>query len=225
MMGVSQSKSADSALFDCLASERRRAVVAALRGAPDDLSERELAARTVSRLDGTEPGQVSDDACQRVRIGLHHRDLPKLEAVGLVERDEAESRVGLDTHPALSDPGIRSVLESPSADESVAALFEALADERRQRVLSLISGLRRPIELREIAAHVAAHERACSQSAVPDEVVERVYAELWHAHLPKFRDADVVEYDQEAETLAFDGHPDLRPKWLDSGFGGRFADA
>lgn len=224
MMGVNQSKPVDTGLFDCLAAEQRRAVVAVLADASGALSVRELAGRTVARLDGTEPDAVADAERDRMVVTLHHRDLPKLADVEIVEYDREEERVETTDHPAFGRPGIREAIESPTRP-SLDRLFEALADVRRQRLLLVLEAADGPVDIRDAATRLAADRLDDAADEVPPQVVERVTADIWHVHLGKLRDAGLVTYDGDAETVSYESHPDLQSAWLRSGAGRRAVDA
>jgi len=80
------------AVLSAIADERRRAILRSLRR--DDEGPSELDAlvddiRRESRREGT----TTDAERRRLRTRLHHADLPKLEAAGLVEYDADEKRV------------------------------------------------------------------------------------------------------------------------------------
>lgn len=224
MMGVNQSKPVDTGLFDCLAAEQRRAAVAALADASGALSVRELASRTVARLDGSEPDAVPEAERDRMLVTLHHRDLPKLADVGIVERDRDGDRVETTDHPAFGSPGVREAIESPTRP-SLDRLFEALADGRRLRLLAVLEAADGPVDLRDAATRLAADRLGDAADEVPPQVVERVTADIWHVHLGKLRDAGLVTYDGDAETISYESHPDLRPAWLRSDQGRRAVDA
>jgi DNA-binding transcriptional ArsR family regulator len=72
--------SVDAAL-DALGDERRRAVVRVLHGTEEPVPVQELATE-ISRLPDT---AVRDR--DRVVVDLHHRTLPKLDALGVVDYD------------------------------------------------------------------------------------------------------------------------------------------
>lgn len=79
-------------------------------------------------------------------------------------------------------------------------VFEALAHPRRRYILStLLEDETRT--LGTSARNLAAREAGIPPTAVADEDVERVYASLYHAHVPKLVDLDVIEFDRRAETI------------------------
>ena len=92
------------ALFDALANDQRRTILAILEsrtaGAESDaLSAAELADAVVAtEFDGD--ADVTADP-SRATVTLLHRDLPKLADVGLVSHDREVDRVAFEGHPFL----------------------------------------------------------------------------------------------------------------------------
>lgn len=79
-------------------------------------------------------------------------------------------------------------------------MFEALAHERRRYLLyTLIEGEASSLE--ELAARMTAWEQDVPPSNVDETDVERVYASLYHAHVPKLADLEVIEFDQRTEEI------------------------
>lgn len=80
-------------------------------------------------------------------------------------------------------------------------LFEALAHERRQHVLAVLRDDEESASLSELAVAVA--RRETEEDVDPErETVERVHTSLYHWHVPKLADANLVEYDVERGTVA-----------------------
>ncbi|MHB9288343.1 hypothetical protein ACKVMT_15040 [Halobacteriales archaeon Cl-PHB] len=85
--GVQSDELTTSQRYRVLADDRRRATIEVLaeRAEPMDLVD--LAATVRSRDDG---GETTD---QRIEASLHHRHLPLLDDLGLVEHDAEANRV------------------------------------------------------------------------------------------------------------------------------------
>lgn len=80
-------------------------------------------------------------------------------------------------------------------------MFEALAHERRRYLLyTLLED--EGWSLRRLAGKVAAWEEGCAEPDLSEERIERVYASLHHAHVPKLADLEIIEYDRRDETIA-----------------------
>lgn len=84
-------------------------------------------------------------------------------------------------------------------------VYELLANERRRYVLSVLRE-HGPVPLPDLADEVANREHDAPLPQVPEDAVLRVYLSLWHVHVPKLADADVVTYDQETDTVALGEH-------------------
>ena len=77
-----------------------------------------------------------------------------------------------------------------------ADLFRLLGDGRRVRTLLTLRE-ESPTTLSELAAGVAAREREVTREELATADVRRVSIALYHAHLPKLRDAGVIEFDPD----------------------------
>lgn len=100
------------ALLDALAHPRRRAVLSTLAARGDPLPRADLAALVAARESGSGDAAAPADR-EAVLVSLHHVDLPKLSAVGLVAVDG--DRVRLSTE-APDAPWFRTVCEVIGVD-------------------------------------------------------------------------------------------------------------
>lgn len=105
-------QTADDDLVEAVASEPCREALVALSEGTNDVSVEELARQLAAQQrDGT----LAPDAVDRTRIQLHHAVLPRLEAAGLIERDEEADTVSYAGPATL--PGVAAVDETePEAD-------------------------------------------------------------------------------------------------------------
>lgn len=79
-------------------------------------------------------------------------------------------------------------------------VFEALANPRRRYLLyTLLRG--DELSLEEIARSVTAWEKDVPVETVTDEEAERTYVALYHSHIPKLVEADIVEFERTTETI------------------------
>lgn len=81
-------------------------------------------------------------------------------------------------------------------------LFEVLANRRRRYVLHCLREYQTPIALADLADEVATQEQETPLPDIPAEEVKRVYMSLYHTHIPKLVDANIVEYTQEQDLVA-----------------------
>jgi hypothetical protein len=84
----------------------------------------------------------------------------------------------------------QSQLASPDWDK----IYDALADRRRRYVLSCLKTSRTPIALSDVADTIVRWETDTEPTEV-QEKREQIYASLYHWHLPKLADANLVSFD------------------------------
>ncbi|MCU4801544.1 hypothetical protein OB920_14285 [Halobacteria archaeon HArc-gm2] len=186
-----------------LAASRRRIALAVLVDEPGPVSIRALAKRVADGRDAAST-DVTDD--RREHVALVHRELPKLDATGLVEWDRDADTVAAADHPALDSPQIRRVLAAPEAEWD--DVLECLAHDRRRTALSIVVDHGGAIGRRNLARRTLARERDAPTSSLSTNDVDEVLASLYHVHLPKLRDAGLV-VDDGLETVRYADHPDV----------------
>lgn len=89
-----------------------------------------------------------------------------------------------------------------SGEESLTqdVVFDVLSSARRRYVLHLLK-TEGPMELTELAEHVAAQENDTTVEDLTKQQRKRVYVSLYQTHVPKLEDAGLVEYDQETSYV------------------------
>lgn len=80
--------------------------------------------------------------------------------------------------------------------------FVALANYRRRYTLRYLLEGSEPVALDELATALAAAETDADRGSVADDERHTMLVSLHHAHLPKLREASLVEYDDASETVA-----------------------
>ncbi|RQH03251.1 DUF7344 domain-containing protein [Natrarchaeobius oligotrophus] len=90
--------------------------------------------------------------------------------------------------------------ETPS--ESVDATLELLANERRRLFLQVMRTYGEPLTLPDVAEEVAVRETGSSVTELSAERVANVYISLYHDHLPRLVDTNLLEYDQERDLVS-----------------------
>lgn len=205
-----ESEPPSRALYRSLSDVRRRFLLALVRErSPDGARIDDLATDLATFESDRPPIEVTDAEQEHALVELYHRHLPALEDAGVVERadgvviateppDVAESILELATDRTLFD------------DESVDALFAAMAHPRRRRVLSVLGEQFGPISTRTLARAVAAAEAGTDERAVPRDAVDSVHVSLAHTHLPHLADAALVEYDADGRILRRPSRPSRR---------------
>ncbi len=79
-------------------------------------------------------------------------------------------------------------------------ILRLLADSRRRVVLTLLQE-HGSLRLPDLAEEVVRIETDTSIPELTEEEITRVYMELWHVHIPKLAEADVIEYDQQRDVV------------------------
>ena len=88
-------------------------------------------------------------------------------------------------------------------------LLEALADPHRRGILAAL------VEADDdVAAFSELIDRVLARDDVSERSRDRVATSLFHRHLPKLADADLVEYDERSETVRYRGEP-VAEQWLE----------
>jgi len=77
-------------------------------------------------------------------------------------------------------------------------IFDILSSPRRRYVLYFLRTEPNPIQLTELAEHVAAWENDTTVEELSTQQRKRVYVSLYQTHLPKLAEAGLVEYDEES---------------------------
>lgn len=92
-IGTPEGTGSASRLLRVLANERRRFLLATLRGSEDGVASLSELTRAIARGDAEEEGAPVERSPEEVAVSLHHAHLPKLEASGLIEYDEQSGLV------------------------------------------------------------------------------------------------------------------------------------
>lgn len=80
-------------------------------------------------------------------------------------------------------------------------LFDVLANERRRRVFSILCEYDATVALADLADEVVVREKKQPITEIPPDEVKRVYMMLYHTHIPKMADANLVRYDQDRDRI------------------------
>lgn len=206
-------------LFDALASTERRCV---LRVARESDSERldlvDLATDVAAGVHDKPTAAVTPRERKQTHVSLYHQHLPVLDAAGLVDYDPQEGAVAVTDHAAFRDPGVVDAIEqtTTAGPDELDALFDALSVGRRRLILDVLSHQFGRIHVETLASELCAVEQDTTESAVADSAVARTSVSLRHNHLPALAAASLIEYDADAATVEYAGHPDLSVPWMHS---------
>jgi len=103
----------------------------------------------------------------------------------------------------VSRSEIERVVESHgSSDLSTDTVFEVLAERRRRYLLGSLAEHGYSLTLADLADEVASREYDAHITEIPEDDVLEIYLSLYHQHVPKLADADVVAYDQDHDLVA-----------------------
>lgn len=106
-----------------------------------------------------------------------------------------------------------------SSDRTSLSLSEAaglLANSRRRHAIERLRNVDGSIGLADLADEVATVEHGTVISEIPAEEVKRVYLDLYHSHVPKLAEADVVEYSQESDLVELSAGADRLTPYLEA---------
>jgi len=195
-----------------MTNRRRRWTLDLVRDRSRAVPTDELATHLAAMETGKQLFEVSEEEFRRELVGLRHTHLPTLSDADLVDWDEERDAVASSDHPVHDDPKFDRILDVEADDWD--GVLESLADERRRIALSVLSAADGTVDRERLAASVAAREECVSETEVPPRDAKDVLLSLHHVHLPKLDEAGLVEYDHEAEEVAYAGHPELNEEWL-----------
>lgn len=89
------------------------------------------------------------------------------------------------------------------------ALLGSLSDSRRRSILRLLQDRASPMGEQELATNLVAEREDKPLVDVNRAEVKSLYIDLIYIHLPNLTDADLVEWDREAEIVTATDHPAL----------------
>lgn len=114
-------------------------------------------------------------------------------------------KTGDDQTSSHASGGMVSQANVPAGVLELDRVYTALSHPRRRYLCYTLLEERR-WRLRQLATKTAAWESDVTEAAVADAHRERVYVSLFHAHVPKLADLDVIEFDRPTETISAGDH-------------------
>lgn len=89
-----------------------------------------------------------------------------------------------------------------SNSREIDTLFSILSNECRLYALYCLQQYRNPMALADVAVEVYRLESNEQTAAdISKEDVKQIYTNLYHTHIPKLSEADLVEYDHTEDTV------------------------
>lgn len=112
---------------------------------------------------------------------------------------------------------VREINGQPISDGGRSPLDRILIglhDDRRRCLLYHLDE-EDPCSLDGAARRVAAWEHGCDPDDVPDDIYDRVKLDLYHTHLPKLADLNVLDYDKRSEAIRLRDPPEKLSDFLE----------
>lgn len=114
----------------------------------------------------------------------------------------------------MSDDGCRrgigeskGVFASDGGRSRIDRILVSVRDIRRRYLLYHLQE-EGTSDLETAARQVAAWEYECDVGDVPSDLDDRLQTELYHTHLPKLADLDIIEYDERTGAIRLREPPD-----------------
>jgi DNA-binding transcriptional ArsR family regulator len=92
-------------------------------------------------------------------------------------------------------------------------VFELLTDGRRRYVLHHLRSTTDPVSVEELAESIRDWERNSDDEATPER--DDVATALYHVHLPKLDDADIVDFEPTAGVVSLCGNVEVVEPYLE----------
>ena len=182
----------------CIAVGRRRTVLRTVLKRRDPVEEKYLLRGTIAHEPGVAASEPEDT--WKLYLELIHVHLPMLESTGLISWDRSRGTVEKTAHPALNDSRFEQILEVDS--DNLDEVLAAVAHEHRRIALTHLKQAQEPLSIPELS-DVIVDELPASTD------LEAVSTSLYHAHLPKLAQSDLVEFDVETGLSTYASHPTL----------------
>ena len=100
-------------------------------------------------------------------------------------------------------------------DLSKGEIFDVLQNERRRHTLQYLREHDGPVQLGDLASHVAAQEYDCPNSEVTSAQRKRVYTTLQQSQLPRMHETGIIDYDDESGTISRTAHTEELTVYLE----------
>lgn len=98
---------------------------------------------------------------------------------------------------------------------AVDAIFDLLGHCHRRRLLACLRATEGSLPLARIAAEIATWDDDRSPEFVDEGEIQRVRSMLYHGHVPKLREHDVVEFDPGRDEVSLQGRVEYLFPYLD----------
>lgn len=87
-------------------------------------------------------------------------------------------------------------------------IYDCLSRSRHRYTLHRLKETEKPVPLADLAEDIADWETETAKDEIADETVKEVYMLLYHNHIPKLTDADLIQYNQKRDTVELSEYPE-----------------
>lgn len=93
-------------------------------------------------------------------------------------------------------------MDNNKTELSQDTVYDILSSPRRRYVLHYLRTVDEPVEITELAKHVAAWENETSVDEITDRQQKRVYVSLYQTHIPRLESTQIITYDKDSGKVA-----------------------
>lgn len=86
--------------------------------------------------------------------------------------------------------------------EDLDSVFNYLANHRRRVLLACLDNDSTPILVEALGHQVAEYEADFAVKSLSEDEIQRVTVSLYHNHIPRLADANVIQYDSSTQEVA-----------------------
>jgi len=91
--------------------------------------------------------------------------------------------------------------EFQQTEGRISEIFGVFAHHHRRYTLRELQRHEKPMALADLADEITVQEHETPITDIPAEKVKKTYMSLYHTHIPKLVEADLVHYEQERDTV------------------------
>lgn len=92
-------------------------------------------------------------------------------------------------------------------------IHELLIAEHRRYLLSCLDN-HGALPLSDLADEIAYQIHDAPEDEIPEEKVNQAYDSLWHAHIPKLADANIISYDPDEDVVELAENADVAIQFM-----------
>lgn len=111
-------------------------------------------------------------------------------------------------------PKIIPPIASDGGQSPLERIMTGLQNIHRRYLLYYLQG-EDPCDFDEAARQIAAWEYECEPVDVSTQVHDQIKFELYHIHIPKLENLDIIDYDDQAGAIRYDDPPESLDDFID----------